>query len=362
MDVNQKIQSFWPDWKIKEEVGRGAFGIVYRAERYGIRNNYNSAIKIISIPYREEEMDLLRSEGLRDGELTTYFGGMITECADEISVLEKLKGHSNIVSIEDFKIIKRDEVFGWDIFIRMEFLESLPEYIQSKPDGLSREEIIKLGTDLCEALSFCEKERIIHRDIKLSNIFVASHNRFKLGDFGIAKTLEKSTRMFSRKGTQSYMAPEVFRGERYLPNVDIYSLGLVLYQLLNNNCLPFMNSSKTSATYAEREEAFYKRIRGDALPRPACADNQLAEVILKACSYDPDKRFGKSSEFREALIKAAGTTEETKNPEKRHGVSNRGDNLVFNVRMNNIETGNSGTNKSVIEKEDSNLVFRIKKR
>ena len=93
---------------------------------------------------------------------------------------------------------------------------------------------------MCNALELCEKRGIIHRDIKPDNIFINDNGDYKLGDFGVARQLEKSSTFMSRRGNQAYMAPEVYKGEWYGEKADIYSLGLVLYRLLNNSRIPFM--------------------------------------------------------------------------------------------------------------------------
>ena len=137
---------------------------------------------------------------------------------------------------------------------------------------------LKLGTDLCRALEYCSVRNILHRDIKPENIFVSSFGDFKLGDFGIARQLEKTNSSLSKKGTYMYMAPEVYRGEQYNASVDIYSLGLVLYKLFNNNRLPFAPQDKELLSFNEREESLGRRIRGDQLPSPVNASIGRAHV------------------------------------------------------------------------------------
>ena len=102
-------------------------------------------------------------------------------------------------------IMEHEEDIGWDILIRMELLTPLIERTSENP--MVQDEIIKLGIDMCKALEFCRKIEIIHRDIKPENIFITSGGDYKLGDFGIAKTVEKTRIGLSRKGTYAYMAP-----------------------------------------------------------------------------------------------------------------------------------------------------------
>ena len=88
-----------------------------------------------------------------------------------------------------------------------------------------------MGVDICKALELYQKYNIIHRDIKPENIFVSDNGDFKLGDFGIARTIEKTMSDLSKKGTYNYMAPEVYQGGEYGFSVDLYSLGIVLYRI-----------------------------------------------------------------------------------------------------------------------------------
>ena len=99
----------------------------------------------------------------------------------------------------------------------------------------------------------------------------------------------------------NYMAPEVFRGEKYTSNVDIYSLGLVMYQLLNNNRMPLYPPYPQPITPSSRERAQAQRLSGAALPPPANAEGRLAEIVLKACAPDPAQRYDSPTVMRQAL-------------------------------------------------------------
>ena len=101
----------------------------------------------------------------------------------------------------------------------------------AKEEKLTEEDVLRLGIDLCRALEYCQKQNIIHRDIKPENIFVSRFGEFKLGDFGIARNWDRGASGLSKKGTFSYMAPEMYKGEEYDSRADIYSLGIVLYKL-----------------------------------------------------------------------------------------------------------------------------------
>ena len=287
--------SVWPEWQLVEKIGEGSFGKVYKAQRTERGRTFYSAIKIISIPGNKGELDSVRSEMNDEQSTREYFRNLVEDCVQEIYTMEHFCGNSHIVSFEDFKVVEYLDEIGWDIYIRMEYLTSFMDYCTGKE--LTEKEVIKLGCDLAMALIYCRKLNIIHRDVKPENIFVSRFGDFKLGDFGIARELERTMSGFSKKGTYSYMAPEMYKGEKYDSGVDIYSLGIVLYKLMNHNRLPFMNLEKQFITYRDKENALTRRMSGEQMEPPAEAGRLFAQIILKACAFDPAKRYQTPEEF-----------------------------------------------------------------
>jgi hypothetical protein len=155
----------------------------------------------------------------------------------------------------------------------------------------------------------CKKFGIVHRDIKPDNIFI-SPSGYKLGDFGIARIIEKTTIGLSRKGTYEYMAPEVYWGQDYGASVDLYSLGLVMYRYLNDGRMPLMPPSPESVHADDREGAFIKRMNGCEIPAPRCGSDELKRIVLKACAYDRDKRYHDAGEMLRDLEKIVEDPEE----------------------------------------------------
>ena len=291
--------SAWPEWKIVEKIGEGSFGKVYKARRTEQGKTFYSAIKVITIPSNAGELSSVRSENPDEQSVKEYFYSLVEECIQEVNTMEYFRGNSHVVSVEDYKVMEYLDDIGWDIYIRMEYLTSFLDYCAGR--ALTEEDVIHLGIDLCKALEYCQCQNIIHRDIKPENIFVSRFGEFKLGDFGIARELDRTMSGLSKKGTFSYMAPEMYRGEAYDARVDIYSLGLVLYKLRNHNRLPFISLKKQLITYRDKEEALNRRMAGEKLPVPAEAGEAFAEVILKACAYDRHDRYESAEKFRMAL-------------------------------------------------------------
>ena len=290
------------NWKLRRLLGEGSYGKVYEAVREDIDGaSYVSAIKIISIPQSESEVNNIRAQGMDDRSVTAYFHGVVDDVIKEVHWMASLVGNSNIVSYADHAVIAHQGKIGWDIIIRMELLTPLVNDIRNRK--LSRDDVIRLGIDLCKALELCqsEKYKIIHRDIKPENVFRAEQGNYKLGDFGIARTVEATTGGLSKKGTYTYMAPEVYSGQPYNSSVDIYSLGIVMYMLLNDNRAPFLPPFPMQITHSDQDQSLARRMRGENLPPPKNADIRLAEIVLKSCAYRPQDRYSDPAQMRRDL-------------------------------------------------------------
>lgn len=293
--------SVWPEWELIEKIGKGSFGKVYKAKRTERGRSFYSAIKIISIPASKGELDSVRSEMNNEQSTREYFRNLVEDCIQEIYTMEHFCGNSHVVSFEDFKVVEYLDEIGWDISIRMEYLTSFMDYCTGKE--LTEKEVIKLGCDLAMALIYCRKLNIIHRDVKPENIFVSRFGDFKLGDFGTAREQAHTMSNMSKKGTYSYMAPEIYKGEKYDSSIDIYSLGIVLYKLMNQNRLPFLSLDKQLITYRDKETALARRMAGEKMPAPVNASAAFSHIILKACAYEPGKRYRKPEDMLRDLEK-----------------------------------------------------------
>ncbi len=294
------IGKIFQGWTVKAQIGEGAFGKIYRIERKDeFGHTYTAALKVIDVPKEQSEVTAFKNEGMTDDNVTVYFKGMVEKIVEEFVLMSKLKGNSNIVSYEDHAVEEKKDEFGWRIYIRMELLTPLLAYVKQN-NGLSEQEIIKLGIDICKGLELCKKFNIIHRDIKPANMFISESGDFKLGDFGIARELERTSAGLTKVGTENYMAPEVFKGQEYNATVDIYSLGIVLYRFLNDNCFPFMPKDYNHSNLIE---ASRMRFSGQTMPAPVKASKELADIILKACAYMPSDRYALPGDMRRELEK-----------------------------------------------------------
>ena len=253
MEEYEKIQLSWSDWKIVKYLGGSADTKVYEIERKVSEKLEKGALKIISGSVSEVE---------------SY--------VQQFRILEELQGQSNIVGYDELTVVPHEDGVGGDVFIRMELLISLPQRL--KKDYFD-ENVIKLGVDISNALILCEKEHIIHGNIKPNNILVSKDEEYKLSDFSILKNADITASEKQKTGME-YQAPEVLRGEPYGHTVDIYSLGMVMYWLLNNQTLP---------------------CKDEKLQPPAIGSEKLKEIVMKACESCPEDRYASAQELYDAL-------------------------------------------------------------
>jgi hypothetical protein len=241
----------------------------------------------------------------------SYFAQMLNSIVSEIQILNSLseRGTQHIVRYYENDIIATASPKRYDIFILMEYLTPLEDYIQSH-NFLVRD-VVKLGLDVLDGLQSCHDNGVIHRDIKDDNIFVSNKGEYKIGDFGVSKILKDSSKAESLKGTPNFLAPEVYLGkEGYTKSVDLYSLGIVLYRLLNYSRNPFVPSFPAQYFSQDEDKAFEERMSGKIPPLPSLGGEEIGRVIIRAISGS-NERFQIAGEFINALESAISKTSDS---------------------------------------------------
>ena len=294
---SRKYGQVFNHWQITDFLGSGSGGksAVFRLIHTDPNSSVQSALKVISLIEKRGCF-----ENLTDNRKNDYLR-VKTSCkelaAREVLLMNELQGRTNIVAYLDHEFIDWEDEYGFgcDMLIRMELLTDLRSKIE-QDHIFSESEVLKIGKDICSALILCHKKNILHRDIKPENIFFNSDGNYKLGDFGVSRIISSAPMSKASTGvcTPEYAAPEQLSGN-YDIRVDIYSLGLVLYELTNGNLLPFATSSFVS----ERE--IQERISGKPLPNPSNASKDLAAVIQKACAFRNEDRYQSAEAFWNAL-------------------------------------------------------------
>jgi len=299
-EINEKIA--WPGWETVRLIGSGSFGEVYEIERDVLGEKEKAALKVITIPRSSSDIDELASEGYDGQSITSTFKAYLKSIVAEYSLMRKMNGSANVVNCDDVRYVQHDDGYGWDIFIKMELLTPLNKAVGK---DVTDEQVIRIGTDICKALVLCKKHNIIHRDIKPANIFVSENGDYKLGDFGIAKTVEQTTGG-TKIGTYDYMAPEVYHDQPYGSTADIYSLGMVLYWLLNERRSPFLELPPALPTKTDKEQARKRRFQGERIPEPEHGSDELKRIVLKAVAFDSRDRYQSAEEMLKDLMALTG--------------------------------------------------------
>lgn len=295
--LNQIQQPLLGEWYVDSYIGSGRYGRVYKAHNNSGRI---AAIKVISLPNEEMRKEFYFES---QEELANHVFDITQEFANEIEVMRIIgQNCPNVIQMYDHIAKQHDDGISWDIYIVMEYATVLKESIMN--NGLTVYDVLKMGTDITNALIQCDKNNIIHRDIKEDNLFLGSDGNYKIGDFGVAKISSATQgKMTVGIGTPYYMAPEVLGMRDYDKTVDIYSLGMVLYKLFNYDRLPFMprSTEKEQITRGEHEEANRRRLSGDRMEPPEFADDQTARIILKCCEFNPAYRYHSAEELMNDL-------------------------------------------------------------
>jgi serine/threonine protein kinase/Tfp pilus assembly protein PilF len=257
-------------YKILEKLGEGGMGVVYKAEDTKLKRIVALKFLPINLIASQEEISRFEQE------------------AEAISALN----HPNVETIYDV-----DEVNGQK-YIVLEYipggtLKSKLKQLKSEDKSFSIGEVLDYDMQMAEGLAHAHRRKIIHRDVKTENIMLTEEGKVKLTDFGLAKlrgTVQK-TKTGSTLGTAAYMSPEQVRGEEVDHRSDIFSLGVVLYELATSH-LPFQGEYEASLSYSILNEhpASVKSLRPDA-------PQALEKIINRCLEKDKTKRYQRADEI-----------------------------------------------------------------
>ncbi len=302
MEEINRFSPLWGDWVPVKKLGKGSFGSVYQFEKENSGGAYTSAVKYFSVPSHDVPSYGRPPAGILNDPkaLGEFYDSIRDRILREINICYSLKANTNIVSYEDHCILRKRGEPGYDIFFRMEYLTPLTAYLQTHP--LQERDIIRLGMDICSALEVLEEHSLLHRDVKPENIFVTQRGVFKLGDFGEAKYYSDVPTDMDMHGTYTYMPPEFIKRRKADVRSDLYSLGIVLYRLLNGNRAPFVPADLQQVDATEQDAANNRRFRGEAIPLPQfCQNTELISIVMKACEFKPENRWQHPRAMRRAL-------------------------------------------------------------
>ena len=280
-------------WRATRSLGVGKTGETFEISRSdGFGTSETGALKRIHVPTEE------------DYEAQQEQRAQLEEVAQALRAADALSEHPNILPWRDHEIRTAEDGDGWDICLRADLATPLEQYIRTHTYG--ERDVISMASGICTLLSICHSRGLVHGDIKPQNLFVneAGYDgrpALRLGDFGNAPLVPDAAGDFA--------SPEVLCGDAPNAQDDLYSLGMVLYWLLNDKRVPYAPSSPAPGA-ADLAIARDMRLRGDPMPVPAHGSAALQRVIMTAIADRPEDRYRTADEFREALQEIAQASDE----------------------------------------------------
>ena len=256
----------------------------YPAMKDGSDNRY--IVKVISVPASQRQLDaLLLSGAYPDGAAANvYFGELVEDITTEAEVLRRLSRLEGFMPYENFQVVPMEGGVGFQVYLLSDYRRSLERQFQRHP--MTYLGAINLGIDLCSAMAVCRQAGCLYIDLKPSNIYITPDGRYRIGDLGFVPMNSLQYASLPDKYRSSWTAPEIKDAFSSLnPTMDIYAIGLVLYQAYNNGDLPFTGDAPA-----------------EVLPPPMYADYEMADIILRACAPDPKDRWQTPSEMGQALV------------------------------------------------------------
>lgn len=244
-------------------------------------------VKIISVPASQKQLDaLLLTGAYKDAAAAAeYFKELANDTVKEARLLQQLAKLEGFLSYEGWQIVpmEGDEV-GYDIYLLGSYKRSLEKFLRRST--MTHLGAVNLGLDLCAALSLCRRAGFIYTALNPSNIFITGKQEYRIGDLGFAKLSAMKYTSLPQRYIGRYTPPELHDPLATLnPTVDIYAVGMILYQIYNNGEIPFAVKAPMKV-----------------LPAPLNADYEMAEIILKACHPNPRKRYQTPIEMGQALV------------------------------------------------------------
>ena len=271
------------DYLLGEYIGSGSLSEVYEIYNQH-KHDMKFAIKVVPITKETYESILGTTPNHRQS-----FHETVISYINGVHEQHLLKDCPNIVNIVGYTFKPHPDGLGEDIYIQMELLRNLnKEFSSSQEKDFDPSAVIKMGIDICAALETLYEKNIVHGNIKPENIFYKqSAHLYKLGDLTISNITNERTINASPLGTSIFSSPETVNHTGSDHRSDIYSLGLVMYIMMNDFIMPFQTSD------TDNMDAIDVRNRGDRLPDPknAYKCEELAQIVLKACEYKPIDRY-----------------------------------------------------------------------
>lgn len=291
INLNTKILT---DMEVLERLSARSGVSVYTVKSTKSEQLY--VLKHISVPENQKQADALILAGAAaDSEgAQAYYEQVVTDYSRELEQMDKLSVSTNLCSFRSYEIKPKEDGIGFDIYLLSEYRTTLDRYLLTH--SMTHLGAVNLAVDLCNALCDLRGAGLIHRDVKPANIYMNDQGHFMLGDLGTAEIEGLKYCSMPERMISSYSAPELFELMASVnETIDLYSVGLILYRIYNGGHAPF-EDERTSAKSADK-----LRVTGEELPAPMFADYEIAEIIRKACAFEPQDRYQSPEEMKQAF-------------------------------------------------------------
>ncbi|MFI3141651.1 MAG: protein kinase [Clostridia bacterium] len=286
----QKIDPVFFSWYTKKQIGTGTDGKVFSIEKDNSDGTSEiSSLKIIRIGENKSDRKSVYQSTTNFLNEDDYYQKTIKSITDNIDIVMQTDAGRHFVKYEEYEKRKASDSKGWLILIRFERMKSLSELLEEF--SFTHDEVVRLGISLCQSLIKCRSFGYIYPNLKPENVLFDKNGVCKLGDFGTFSLLEPSRAAIAYKRTEYYMAPEFIKSGKVNCTIDTYSLGLILYMLVNRNRLPFVEPYPQNVTINSLNKSKENRMQANALPKPLLASDELEKIINKACNPKENKRY-----------------------------------------------------------------------
>lgn len=239
-------------------------------------------LKVISVPASQTQLEAMLLTGALASkeDAQKYYEQRANELAQEIQVLQQLSRQEGFLPYTGYQIKEKEDATGYDIYILTPYKRSLERQFAKK--SMTQLDGLNLGLDICSALTACRRSGYLFVNLKPSNIFIGDNGEYRISDFGFVSLATLKYATLPEHYISSYTAPEITDVfSTITETADVYAIGMILYSVFNGGVLPELSHT---------------------LPAPAYADDALSQIIMKACSTNPEDRWQDPAQMGQMLV------------------------------------------------------------
>ena len=240
-------------------------------------------VKIVSVPASSTQLEALMLTGaLKDEEAARQYVQERTDAlVQEIEMLQQLSRQEGFLPYDGYQVVPMEDAIGFDIYILTEYRRSLERQFTKKP--MTQLDGFNLGLDICSAMTACRRSGYLFSNLKPSNIYITESGEYQICDFGFLNLKSLKYASIPEQYIGAYTAPEITDAfSTPHETMDVFSLGMILYQVFSGGILPDRNTAVTE--------------------KPEYADDELSQIILKACAFNPEDRWQDPAQMGQMLV------------------------------------------------------------